>query len=59
MAIQWELSLLLLQGAQVQSLIKELRSCMLHGAGKKKKEKKIRQIEHLRYTIFSMHLIIQ
>ena len=26
---------------------------------KKKKEKKIRQIEHLRYTIFSMHLIIQ
>ena len=42
MAIQWELSLLLLQGAQVQSLIKELRPCMLHGAGKKKKRKFIK-----------------
>ena len=60
MAIQWELSLLLLQGAQVQSLIKELRSCMLHGESKKKKEKKkIRQIVHLRDAIFSTHLIIQ
>ena len=41
LVVQWfKDSVLPMHGAWVQSLVRELRSCMLHGVAKKKKKKK-------------------
>ena len=41
--VQWLRSVLPLQGAWVQSLVRELRSCVLHRKKKEEVEKKIRK----------------